>query len=80
MRLLPSAALPNCWKACNTPQNCLLIWWKTSGAAWTPAVFCAALRSKLLHFNGKLFKTPMRWRWTAMKSPPLVRASRADWT
>ena len=24
-----------------------------------PAVFCAALRSKLLHFNGKLFKTCM---------------------
>ena len=42
--------------------------------------FCAALRSKLLHFNGKLFKTPHALALDRDEIAALVRAGRADWT
>ncbi len=42
--------------------------------------FCAALRSKLLHFNGKLFKTPHALALDRDEITALVRAGRADWT
>ena len=80
MRLLPERSFTELLESLQHTPELFVDMVENVWSSMDTGGFCAALRSKLLHFNGKLFKTPHALALDRDEITALVRAGRADWT
>lgn len=80
MRLLPERSFTELLESLQHTPELFVDMVENVWSSMDTGGFCAALRSKLLHFNGKLFKTPHALALDRDEIAALVRAGRADWT